>query len=126
MVSLRSIIIITPTSYPNLVTQTLICHDRCPGTCLASVEKFNVDPTFQTIGLNVLKRVLAERGLRIGKNQGEMVAELEKCDDFSHKNKHEKAYATELFADRGHYCLFGVKYHAELAYIERFWMWLKN
>ena len=59
---------IKPTSYPNLFTRTLVCHDRCPGTCLASAEKFNNDPTFQTIGFKGLKRVLAERGLHIGKN----------------------------------------------------------
>ena len=31
-------------------------------------------------------------------------------------------------AKRGHVCLFGVKYHAELAHahIERFWMWIKQ
>ena len=90
------------------------------------VQAHNNDPTFQTIGFKGLKRGFAERGLRIGKTQGEIVAELEKCDDSSPKKKHEKAYAAELFTDRGHYCVFGVKCNAELAHIERVWMWLKS
>ena len=73
-----------------------------------------------------LKVVLAERGIPPGKNQAENIAALQTCEDFSPLKAYDKAYITQTMKERGHVCLFGVKYHAELAHIERFWMWLKQ
>ena len=89
---------------------------------------------WQCIGVKGLKIVCSERGLSItkpngkAKNQAELVATLQTCEDFAAavKAPHEKAAVTEMMKERGHVALFGVKYHAELAHVERKWMWLKQ
>ena len=58
--------------------------------------------------------------------QCDQVKALGRWDDFSDKKKHERARVFEMYAARGHKALFGVKYHAELAHIERKWMYLKR
>jgi hypothetical protein len=73
--------------------------------------------------------VLLERGLfRHGMVQASMIEALQKCSDFKVKWEGQRAYniITEFMRERGHAVLFGVKYHAELAYIERLWMWEKQ
>lgn len=55
-----------------------------------------------------------------------MVAALSQCPDFNPKLAHEKARVSEMMAAAGHVALFGVKYHAELAWIERKWGALKR
>jgi hypothetical protein len=39
---------------------------------------------------------------------------------------HDRAYVSEYMKKRGHVALFGVKYHAEMAWIERKWCSIKN
>ena len=51
-----------------------------------------------------------------------MVTALQQFSDFSPKIDQDRARVTEMMAGRGHMALFGVKYHAELAHIERKWM----
>ena len=58
--------------------------------------------------------------------QEDQVKALMQCNDFSEKKAHERAHIYELFRARGYFALFGVKYHAELAHIERKWMYLKR
>lgn len=123
---------IRPTRYPVYVDRQGRRRRRqldCNGPCLQCreyVAEYNRDAEFQSIGVKGLRLVLTERGLPLGRNQGEDVATLQRCADFAPRLAHEKAYAHELMAKEGHICLFGVKYHAELAPIERFWMWLKQ
>jgi len=90
--------------------------------------------TYQSIGVKCLLNVCKERGLPVYRNghsgptkkQEELVEMLQACPDFSKKTICERTYVTELCQKRGHVALFGVKYHAELAHIERKWMWLKQ
>ena len=123
---------IRATSYPireNQRRRGITCN---PATgclqCEAHITRFLQDPSFQTIGVKGLKVVLAERGIPPGKNQAENIAALQTCEDFSPLKAydHDKAYITQTMKERGHVCLFGVKYHAELAHNERFGMWLKQ
>jgi len=51
---------------------------------------------------------------------------LQECQDFTKQNLIERAHVTHQMRTRGHVALFGVKYHAELAWIERKWMELKR
>jgi hypothetical protein len=94
--------------------------------CEKYLVPFMTDSSLQTIGVKGLKMVLRERGLPPGKNQADNVSALQRCEDFSPKYKCDKAYLNEMMKARGHVCLFGVKFHAELAHIERFWMRLKQ
>lgn len=85
------------------------------------------NPDLQTVGTKGLKQVCKERGLlRPGMVQSYMIAALQECSDFSPKNAIERAHATACSISRGHPCLFGVKYHAELAVVERHWMFEKR
>ena len=71
--------------------------------------------------------MLLERGLLWARMvQQQMIQELQKCDDFKIKWEGDRAFITEFMDSRGHKALFGVKYHAELAWIERVWMWEKQ
>ena len=82
---------------------------------------------FQSIGVKGLTIVNTERGIfRHGMKQEDQVKALMQCSDFSEKKAHERAHIYELFRARGYFALFGVKYHAELAHIERKWMYLKR
>ena len=121
---------IRPTSYPLREGQrrrNIICNPTSGCLqCEGHIARFLQDPSFQTIGVKGLKVVLAERGIPPGKNQAENIAALQTCEDFSPLKAYDKAYITQTMKERGHVCLFGVKYHAELAHIERFWMWLKQ
>ena len=121
---------IRPTSYPCREGQRrrrIICYPEAGcQLCEQHIMAFMQDPNFQTIGFKGLKLVLAERNIPPGKNQAENIAALQTCDDFSPRKAYDKAHITNMMRDRGHVCLFGVKFHAELAHIERFWMWLKQ
>ena len=100
----------------------------------SSVELHPSARDWQCIGYKGLLKVLKERGFsvyKVGhsgrtKPQEELVKMLQTCPDFNPKTLHERARVTELMKERGHIALFGVKYHAELAHIERKWMWLKQ
>ena len=111
---------------PEAIKRNLICNLTGCLDCEKHLGSFLADSSFQTIGVKGLKMVLAERNIPPGKNQSENIAALQTCEDFSPRKAHEKAHLTEMMKARGHVCLFGVKYHAELAHIERFWMWLKG
>ena len=68
-----------------------------------------------------------ERGLlQQGWHQPEMVQALQKCSDFQKKDIIERAAVTAQMQSYGYIALFGVKYHAELAHVERKWMLLKR
>ena len=100
----------------------------------SSVELYPSARDWQCIGYKGLLKVLKERGFsvyKVGhsgrtKPQEELVKMLQTCPDFNPKTLHERARVTELMKERGHIAMFGVKYHAELAHIERKWMWLKQ
>ena len=82
---------------------------------------------FQSIGQKGLTVVNTERNIyRHGMNQEAQVKALSQSSDFSAKKRHERAYIYELYGELGYFALFGVKYHAELAHIERKWMYLKR
>ena len=83
--------------------------------------------TYKAVGRKGLKQVLIERGAwRAGMVRADMVAALQEFPDFSPKAEMDRARVTEQMAARGHVALFGVKYHTELAHIERKWMHLKR
>ena len=124
------------------VPRALECRLNC-AECRAAREGHTVglggekipnstNPNWQAIGKKGLWIVCEERGKQMynanGKRkvQEELVLMLEQDDDFSPKLLHEKSHVFEMMRDRGHCALFGVKYHAELAHVERKWMWLKN
>lgn len=121
------------TSYPiaqrpdgSNIARSITCCKDCP-TCLAEFNACADKHSFQSIGRKGLVQVLKERGLYHDRMlQKDMVLKLQECDDFSTKSLCERAYVTEMMAARGHVALFGVKYHAELAHIERKWMRLKQ
>ena len=82
---------------------------------------------FQSIGRKGLTVVNTERGhFRHGMKQEDQVKMLMQSSDFTDKKKHERAHVYELYSALGYFALFGVKYHAELAHIERKWMYLKR
>lgn len=85
------------------------------------------DANFQTIGKKGLKQVLQERNVdTTGMNQEKLVEALQKFPDFTKRDSIDRAHVTEIFKSNGHVALFGVKYHADLAHVERFWMHLKQ
>ena len=108
-----------------------LCTPGCE-LCIKAVKEHGHRPDFQSIGKKGLLSVLKERGIPVVKEngkkmiQGELVAALEQCSDFSPQHARDRAAVTEQMSKRGHLALFGVKYHAELAAIERKWMWLKQ
>ena len=134
-----------PTSWPYTVNghqhsipRALLCEPNCV-ICKRDYEKYgkpgspNFDPSFQSIGVKGLKVVLEERGLlQQGWHQPEMVQALQKCSDFQKKDIDiiERAAVTaqmqSSWQSYGYIALFGVKYHAELAHVERKWMLLKR
>ena len=107
---------IRATSYPIREKQrrrNIICNPTSGCLqCEGHIARFLQDPSFQTIGVKGLKVVLAERGIPPGKNQAENIAALQTCEDFSPLKAYDKAYITQTMKERGHVCLFGVKYHA--------------
>ena len=123
-----------PTSWPmgvirsdgTLVPRIYYCSSGCM-ECARDLEKFETaNPTakqraaYQAVGRKGLKQMCIERGFwRPGMKQADMVAALQECDDFSPKLAHERTRVCEMMKEAGHVALFGVKYHAELAWIER-------
>ena len=85
------------------------------------------DPNSQSVGVEAWKAMLEERDmLQAGWHQPEMIAELQKCEDFESKDLIGRAHATAQMKGYGYIALFGVKYHAALAHVERKWMMLKR
>ncbi len=85
------------------------------------------DPDFQAIGRKGLRQVLTERGMfQKGMLQGDVITALQQCDDFSKLDLTRRAHVTTLMSARDHLALFGVKYHAEFAWIELKWMEVKR
>lgn len=100
--------------------------------CAVAYEKFGQSEHFQSIGTKGLKQVLTERRVDIkrgagGKDmvQADLIAALQAFPDFAKRNLITRAYVTEIFKAAGHIALFGVKYHCDLAPIERMWMFIK-
>ncbi len=121
------------TFWPRTVNGFTVQHPRMvhctPGCaeCEASFQAHGSNPDFQSVGRKGLKQICLERGLlQIRMVQESMIAALQRCADFHCGSGGERAYITEFMASRGHKALFGVKYHAELAWIERVWMWEKQ
>lgn len=119
------------TWYPR--QNTLIAIERwiecSPGCqlCQAAFKEHGHDPSFQAVGRKGLIQVLKERNLyRLRMLQSEMVAVLQGCSDFSPKSLICRSHLYQMMQAGGHICLFGTKYHAELAAIERKWMWEKR
>lgn len=84
------------------------------------------DADFQTIGVKGLRQVLEERNVdTAGKNQEVLVELLQEFPDFAKRNLITRARVTEIFKEAGPVALFGVTYHADLASIERMWMFVK-
>ena len=116
---------------PTLVRRSYTCTPGC-SDCLRHL-KIAKDSNqcllnYQAVGRKGLKQILMERGVWRAANMGqpELVAALQEFPDFSTKSDMDRARVTEQMAARGHVALFGVKYHAELAPIERKWMHLKR
>lgn len=107
------------------VAQKAVCN------CQVAHDKHGHMATFQSIGTKGLKQVLTERKVNIKKPSGkdmvqaELVEELQKFPDFEKRNLITRAYVTELFKAAGQIALFGVKFHCDLAPIERMWMFIK-
>ena len=137
---------IKPSSYPyqrngfNIVYERkALCQD---GGCKECADNFManrrddgtfIDPHYQSIGVKGLYQVLKERGfniLRPGSNrpktQEELIAMLQTCPDFETKNLITRAHVTDQMKSHGYTTLLGVKYHAELAWVERKWMHVKR
>ena len=114
------------------IPRALLCQ---PG-CEECTKEYNLygkpgspqfDPDWQSIGVKGLKVVLEERGLlQKGWFHPELLEALQKCSDFAKKDLIERAHVTAQMEEYGYIALFGVKYHAELAHIERKWMMLKR
>jgi hypothetical protein len=56
----------------------------------------------------------------------ECVQLLQQFSDFKPKMSAESSMVYEMYQKHGHFAFFGVKYHAELAAIERKWMVMKR
>ena len=113
------------------VPRKIMCIPGCQ-ICKAAYDKVvsetpELVKNFQSIGKKGLTVVNTERGIfRHGMKQEAQVKALSACSDFSSKKLHERAFIYEPYAKLGYFALFGVKYHAELAHIERKWMYLKR
>ena len=113
------------------VARKIMCTPACH-ICKAAYDKVASETpelvkNFQSIGQKGLTIVNTERGIfRHGMKQEAQVKALSACSDFSAKKQHERAFIYELYGKLGYFALFGVKYHAELAHIERKWMYLKR
>lgn len=95
--------------------------------CLQDFARDGQHPDFQAIGQKGLKQVLMERGLwQQGMIQKDMIPALQQCPDFSKLDLMARAHVTSVMRAKGHMAVFGVKYHAELASIERKWMEIKR
>ena len=106
------------------VTGCQICQDAYDKVAAEQPEHLQ---HFQSIGRKGLTVINTERGhYRHGMKQEDQVKALMLSTDFSDKKKHERAHVYELYHALGYFALFGVKYHAELAHIERKWMYLKR
>ena len=114
------------------VPREILCEPGCK-ECLEAFKahgdpaspKYN--PNFQSIGVKGLHIVLRERGMfQGGMVQEECVSMLQKCPDFAKKDLMERAAVTDQMKGYQYVALFGVKYHAELAHIERKWIQLKR
>lgn len=114
------------------IPRALLCQ---PG-CEQCTKEYNLygkpgspkyDPDFQSIGVKGLVVVLEERGLlQPGWHHPELLAALQKCSDFQKQDLIGRAHVTAQMEEYGYIALFGVKYHAELAHIERKWMMVKR
>lgn len=114
-----------------VISRRILCTPGCE-KCQAEYDKVSRETpelleNFQSIGRKGLTIINTERGLfRHGMNQEAQVKALSTCSDFSSKKAHERSRIYEMYEALGYFALFGVKYHAELAHIERKWMYLKR
>lgn len=125
-----------------LFERKAVCDDAgCPtGACIVDFKANwdlrgtdGFDAEYQSIGVKGLIQTNRERGFNVyqpgGKKflvQGDLVKQLQTCDDFQCKNLITRAHVTDLMASHGYIAFFGVKYHAELAWVERKWMHVKR
>jgi hypothetical protein len=128
----------TRNGFPISFTRNALCQGNCE-QCFrefkANMELQGTpqfDQFIQTIGVKGLRQVLQERGFRVtgptGKflTQSVLIEMLQTCSDFQAKNLITRAHVTDLMRKHGYVALFGVKYHAELAWVERKWMMIKR
>lgn len=103
------------------------CEPGC-AECRASYAQHGQKPGYQSVGRKGLYILMAERGVKNPKKikMEELVKTLQSHSDFKPKMSAENSMVYELMQDHGHFAFFGVKYHAELAAIERKWMHMKR
>ena len=80
------------------------------------------------MGRKGLYKFLAEHGVDQPKKikMNTLVTTLQSYDDFKPKMSAETSMVYELMESHGHFAFFEVRYHAELAAIERKWMDMKR
>ena len=113
--------------------RSMECEPGC-GLCKAAFEKHgknsngSINPNFQAIGRKGLYKICKERGVKNPEKilQADLVTLLEEHPDFKPKISEESSLVYEMMEEAGHFAFFGVKYHAELAAIERKWMHMKR
>ena len=103
------------------------CEPGC-AECRASHALHGHKQGYQSVGRKGLYTLLTERGVKNPKQikMDKLVEILQSHDDFKPKMTAETSMVYELMQGHGHFAFFGVKYHAELAAIERKWMHMKR
>jgi hypothetical protein len=103
------------------------CEPGC-AECRAAFELHGHKPGFQAVGRKGLYMFMAERGVDKPNKilMADLVNMLQQHPDFKPKMSAETSIVYELYQHHGHFAFFGVKYHAELAAIERKWMHMKR
>lgn len=95
--------------------------------CRVAYREHGHEKGFQSIGEKGLRCVLEERGVNTkGMNQPQLVAALQQHSDFAKRTTTDRAHVTEIWAKASYSVLFGIKYHSDLAHVERKWMFMKG
>ena len=107
--------------------RAILCEPGCR-QCEESFRIHGQKPGYQSVGRKGLYKLLTERGVDKPTKikMDKLVEILQSHDDFKPKMSAETSIVYELMLDHGHFAFFGVKYHAELAAIERKWMHMKR
>ena len=104
------------------------CQPGCV-QCQASFTEHGHKRGYQSVGKKGLYMFLTERSVPDASRKTKMdklVAILNTHEDFKPKMTAESSMVHEMYEQHDHWAFFGVKYHAELAAIERKWMHMKR
>ena len=103
------------------------CVPGCQ-TCQKDFAEHGHEPGFQTTGQKGLWQVLKERhAFNPDDKMPDCVKRLQQFEDFQIRMGGENSIVYDMYEKCGYaHAFFGVKYHAELAAIERKWMYLKQ